>query len=112
MELIIASDEMQRLEEEFGPRIRLIGSWYSDNEFAYTSIPLSVVSKAVEILRGPAASDTVSALHSNPNQLFYRMLERYGLLFIEALLTAEHSSEVLPGSIAVPDVQWVTEWQL
>jgi hypothetical protein len=42
-EILVADDELKRLERRFGPGVRRMGPWSSDGTFGYASVSIAVV---------------------------------------------------------------------
>jgi hypothetical protein len=102
--IIIADDDLNRLEKRFGPAVRRMGSWNSDGTFGYVSVPLTAVEEAAEALENPDLATTVSRLRitSEPDNAFIELLESFGPVLIERIAEAYRkcSAKVLCGTFA------------
>jgi hypothetical protein len=88
--IVLADDDLRRLERQFGPEVRQMGCWNSDGVFGYASIPISAVEQATEDLGTPGLFEAVSRLKSDPapTNLFLEMVQTYGPGFIVKIKAA------------------------
>jgi hypothetical protein len=89
-EIIVAEDDLRRLEKRFGSAVRLMGSWNSDGTFGYASVPLSAVRRATEDLVNPDVIPTLSGLQQMPERTtaFLELLHTFGSPLIAAVVAA------------------------
>jgi len=78
--IVIAEDDLQRLEKRFGPDVRRMGPWNSDGVFGYTSISLGAVESAAEASGRPGLPEAVSRLREarEPAAAFMDLVETFG----------------------------------
>ncbi len=69
--VILSPDEVKRLAERFGDRVRTMGQWNSDGSLF---IPMAAVTEAVENLDNQALAQALQELRSAPDR-FPEMLE-------------------------------------
>ena len=89
-EIVVAEDDLRRLEKRFGSAVRLMGSWNSDGTFGYASVPLSAVRKAAENLVNPDVIATLSRPKHMPERTtaFLELLNTFGSPLIAAIVAA------------------------
>jgi len=90
--IVVADDDLRRLEERFGPTVRHIGPWNSDGTFGYCSVPIAALEKAVDVLNEPAVSESLQQLKeaSDRTSRFIEMLQNVGLVLIEKLVAVHN----------------------
>ena len=93
-EIVITEDDLRRLERQFGPGVRLMGSWNSDGTFGYTSVPVAAVRKAVEDLAtARPIMDLPTLKHiTERNGAFLELLNTIGPPLIAAIVAAYRES--------------------
>jgi hypothetical protein len=86
--IVIADDDLSRLEKRFGPAVRHIGPWNSDGTFGYCSVPIAAIERAVDVLNKPAVSESLERLKETPDRSlrFIEMLQNFGADLIEKLV--------------------------
>ncbi|HTP34780.1 MAG TPA: hypothetical protein VMJ75_21525 [Candidatus Acidoferrales bacterium] len=88
--IVIAEDELRRLERRFGPHVRQMGAWNSDGTFGYSSVPLAAVEKAVENSGDPDLMMVLPRLKHAPDRakVLIESLETHGSPLIERIVAA------------------------
>ena len=88
--IFLPDDALKRLEEQFGPAVRQMGSWNSDGSFGYSSVPIVAVEKAAETLEDPALMQAFLHLRDTADQTrpFIELLETFGTALIEGIVAA------------------------
>jgi FixJ family two-component response regulator len=116
--VIISDDELKRLEKEFGPAVRHVGTWSSDGVFGYSSMPVSILERVANGSNDPSLVGAVSRLKNSAERTksFVELLQTFGPALIEKIVTAYHecpldslraSSEKEQG----PIVDWIAMTQ-
>ena len=100
--IVIADDDLRRLEKRFGPAVRHIGPWNSDGTFGYCSVPMADIERAVDVLNEPAVSESLLQLKavSDRSSRFIEMLQNFGLVLIERLVAVHNERFSMSRAIA------------
>ena len=88
--IVLADDELKRLEGRFGPAVRRMGPWNTDGFFGYSSIPLVAVEKAIESLEDRNLEAALSHLKHTPEpaKAFIELLDGSGPALIDRIVAA------------------------
>lgn len=88
--IILPDDDLMRLERQFGPAVRRMGSWSSDGVFGYCSVPVSIVERVAGESNDPALQKAVSRLKNSSERarLFVEILRTFGAPLIAKIVTA------------------------
>jgi hypothetical protein len=88
--IILPDDELKRLEKEFGPAVRQMGTWSSDGVFGYSSVPVSIVERVARGSNDPSIVGAVSRLKNSAERtkLFVELLQIFGPAWIEKIVAA------------------------
>jgi hypothetical protein len=86
-EIVLTDDDLRRLEERFGPAVRLMGSWNSDGVFGFCSIPMAAITTAADVIQDPEFADSVRQLRRipHPAPLF---IDLFGSAVVDQVLAA------------------------
>jgi hypothetical protein len=90
MEMILTDDDLRVLERRLGGGVRQMGSWNSDGTFGYTSVPLTAVQGAAELLEDSRLTAAVARLEqtAEPTKLFIELLETFGSRLVDRIVAA------------------------
>jgi len=111
--IVLADDELKRLETQFGPAVRQMGPWNSDGVFGYCSVSIIAVEKAIESLENvPRVAveqaieplgernlkDALSHLKRTPERTkaFIVLLDGFGPTLIERIVAAHRDFSFYP----------------
>ena len=102
--IVIAEDDLRRLEKRFGSHVQQMGTWNSDGTFGYSSVPLAAIEKAIENSGDPDLMTVLSRLKDAPDRakVLIELLETHGAPLIERIVAAyrEWSSVKMASSSA------------
>jgi len=98
--IVIAEDDLKRLERRFGPDVRRMGSWNSDGVFGYTCISLGAVESAAEAVGRPGLPEAVSRLKDarEPVAAFLDLVEAFGPDLVVNIKAAYSAASLAPVS--------------
>lgn len=88
--IIVPDDDLKRLEKQFGPSVRQMGSWNSDGVFSYSSVPIVAVEEAAESLNDPIVAEAVLRLKQapEPTKFFIELVQSFGPALIAKIAAA------------------------
>jgi hypothetical protein len=98
--IVIAEDDLRRLERRFGPDVRRMGPWNSDGVFGYSSIALGIVERAAEAVNQPGLPEALSRLQraQEPVAAFLELVEAFGPELIVEIKAAHSAASLAPPS--------------